>query len=101
MSELQSCVCTKDNNHDAISTQLSSSISYSCGSTASEDLTSANIVYSAYCTPDEDFDLPTPTTNIMSQMVTDRPEVNILARCAQSALSYAVATMVGVLYSTA
>jgi hypothetical protein len=41
---LQSCVCTKDRNLASISSAISSSVSYSCGSTASEDQASAATV---------------------------------------------------------
>ncbi|KAH6662438.1 hypothetical protein F5X68DRAFT_218576 [Plectosphaerella plurivora] len=88
-NNLQSCVCTKDQNYAAIGTSVSSSLSWSCGETATEDFTSASIVYSAYCTPDKSFDLPTPTANLVNDLVTDIPEFFNLARCAQSALSYA------------
>lgn len=94
VTELQSCVCTKGNNYADISTAISSSLSYSCDSTATEDFTSANVVYSAYCTPDKTFDLPTPTANIVSEMITDMPLFSSLAPCAQSGLSIAVGRMV-------
>ncbi|EEY21754.1 conserved hypothetical protein [Verticillium alfalfae VaMs.102] len=93
VTELQSCVCTKGNNYADISTAISSSLSYSCDSTATEDFTSANVVYSAYCTPDKTFDLPTPTANIVSEMITDMPLFSSLAPCAQSGLSIAVGRM--------
>ncbi|KAM0570399.1 hypothetical protein D7B24_008967 [Verticillium nonalfalfae] len=93
VTELQSCVCTKGNNYADISTAISSSLSYSCDSTATEDFTSANVVYSAYCTPDKTFDLPTPTANIISEMITDMPLFSSLAPCAQSGLSIAVGRM--------
>jgi hypothetical protein len=44
VSELQSCVCTKNNNYVSISSRISASVSYSCGSTASEDQASAQSV---------------------------------------------------------
>lgn len=44
VTELQSCVCTKNNNYASLSSKVSLSISYSCGSTASEDQASAQSV---------------------------------------------------------
>lgn len=44
VTELQSCVCTKNQNLASISTAISKSVSYSCGSTASEDQASAATV---------------------------------------------------------
>lgn len=41
VTDLQSCVCTKNNNLAAISSKISVSISYSCGSTATDDQASA------------------------------------------------------------
>lgn len=45
VSELQSCVCTKNNNFASISSEVSASVSYECGSTASEDQSSAQRVW--------------------------------------------------------
>lgn len=44
VTDLQSCVCTKNNNFASISSRVSVSISYSCGSTASDDHSSAQSV---------------------------------------------------------
>lgn len=87
-NNLQSCVCTKDNNRAAIGTSISSSLSWSCGTTATEDVSSASLVYSQYCNPDETFTFAEPEHTV-SRLVTDIPEFFNLAGCAQSALSYA------------
>ncbi|KAK4034595.1 hypothetical protein C8A01DRAFT_38951 [Parachaetomium inaequale] len=91
VSELQSCVCTKNNNFVSISSKISLSISYSCGSTASEDQTSAQSVLSAYCDPAATISFATPTA--VTAYITDIPEFEYLAPCAQSAIRYAVGTM--------
>lgn len=88
--ELQSCVCTKNNNLAAISQSISSSISYSCGSTASEDQTSAFAVLNQYCSPSVTINFPTPTGATVTNYISDIPEFQFLAKCAQSGLSYAV-----------
>ncbi|KAM0331371.1 hypothetical protein ACHAQA_003043 [Verticillium albo-atrum] len=93
VSDLQSCVCTKGNNYADISTSISSSLSYSCGSTATEDHSSGNVVYSAYCTPEKTYTLATPTANLVSEVITAIPEFTSLAPCAQSGLSLAVGRM--------
>jgi len=49
VTDLQSCVCTKNNNFASISSKISLSISYSCGSTASDDQTSAQSVSIVEC----------------------------------------------------
>ncbi|KAL2150846.1 hypothetical protein VTH82DRAFT_7409 [Thermothelomyces myriococcoides] len=91
VSELQSCVCTKNNNFASISSEVSASVSYECGSTASEDQSSAQRVLSAYCNPSKTFTFSTPTA--VSVYITDIPEFEYLAPCARSALGYAVGTM--------
>ncbi|KAK3899374.1 hypothetical protein C8A05DRAFT_37015 [Staphylotrichum tortipilum] len=90
-TDLQSCVCTKNNNFASISSKISLSISYSCGSSASDDQTSAQSVLSAYCNPSATISFPSPTA--VSAYITDLPEFDYLAPCAQSALKYAVGTM--------
>ncbi|OHW93665.1 hypothetical protein CSPAE12_07698 [Colletotrichum incanum] len=92
-TDLQSCICTKNNNLAAVSTSLSKSISYSCGSTASEDQTSAAAVLSQYCTPDATVTFATPTTNIVTKYATDIAEFTNMAPCAQSGVSYALSSM--------
>lgn len=44
VTELQSCVCTKNNNLPSVSSAISESISWSCGSTASDDQSTAQSV---------------------------------------------------------
>ncbi|KAK1573880.1 uncharacterized protein LY79DRAFT_593674 [Colletotrichum navitas] len=92
-TDLQSCICTKNNNLAAVSTSVSKPISYSCGSTASEDQTSAAAVLSQYCNPDATVAFATPTTNIVTKYATDIAEFSNMAPCAQSGVSYALSSM--------
>ncbi|KAH6842919.1 hypothetical protein B0I37DRAFT_418063 [Chaetomium sp. MPI-CAGE-AT-0009] len=91
VSELQSCVCTKNNNFRSISSQISASISNYCGSTASEDQSSAQSVFNAYCDPILSVSFPSPTA--VSVYITDIPEYEYLPACAKSAIRYGVGTM--------
>ncbi|TEA12339.1 hypothetical protein C8034_v006037 [Colletotrichum sidae] len=91
--DLQSCICTKNNNLAAISTSISKSISYSCGSSASDDQTSAAAVMSQYCNPDATVNFATPTANIVTQYATDLPAFSNMAPCAQSGVAYAISSM--------
>ncbi|AEO58950.1 hypothetical protein MYCTH_94982 [Thermothelomyces thermophilus ATCC 42464] len=54
VSTLQSCVCTKSNNFANLVRDLGVSVSYECGSTASEGQASAQSVLNAYCNPSKD-----------------------------------------------
>ncbi|KAM7184547.1 hypothetical protein V8F33_012924 [Rhypophila sp. PSN 637] len=92
VTELKNCVCTKGGNLASVQKDLSSSVSYSCGSTASEDQASATTVLSAYCNQDESFSFPGPATPV-EVYITDIPEFEFLAPCAASAVSYAVNSM--------
>ncbi|KAI1387936.1 uncharacterized protein F4822DRAFT_408032 [Hypoxylon trugodes] len=92
VTDLQSCVCTKDNNFASISSGISKSVSYSCGSTASEDQASASSVFEAYCNQDSITPFPTPTSPV-TQYITDFPAWQELAPCAAGGLSYIVQSM--------
>ena len=91
VEDLQSCVCTKNNNRAAVSRAISSSVSYSCGATATEDQASAATVFDAYCGQggDEEFAFPEPDTSV-TEFITDVPGFGDLAPCAASGLSYIV-----------
>ncbi|KAK3948076.1 hypothetical protein QBC32DRAFT_352523 [Pseudoneurospora amorphoporcata] len=91
-NELQGCVCTKNNNFVAIKSDVSESVNYYCGSTATEDQASAATVLSAYCSQDKLPEFPKPSISV-TQYITDVPEVGALAPCAFTALGYAVKEM--------
>ncbi|KAH7630224.1 hypothetical protein B0T09DRAFT_144592 [Sordaria sp. MPI-SDFR-AT-0083] len=88
-NELQGCVCTKNNNFIAMKSDVSKSVNYYCGSTATEDQASAATVLSAYCSQDKLPEFPKPSISV-TQYITDVPEVAALAPCAFTALGYAV-----------
>lgn len=92
VTDLQSCVCSKNNYFASLSASISSDVSYSCGSTASSDQGSASLVFSAYCNQDAVVTFPTPTIPV-SQFITDIPEMSYLAPCASSQVAYAVMGM--------
>ncbi|KXJ88539.1 hypothetical protein Micbo1qcDRAFT_235844 [Microdochium bolleyi] len=92
VTDLQSCVCKKDGIPTAVTKGIASSISYSCGSTASEDLSSAMLLYTGYCNQASIGSFPKPTTPINAQ-ITDLPAIQALAPCASRAVSYAVLSM--------
>ncbi|KAI1504755.1 hypothetical protein F5X99DRAFT_432521 [Biscogniauxia marginata] len=92
VTELQSCVCTKNNNFASISTEISRSVSYGCGSTASDDQASAASVFNAYCDKESITAFPKPE-NTVAQYITDLPAWEKLAYCAGSGLSEVVQSM--------
>lgn len=87
ISDLQACVCTKNNNLASISKGVSSSVSYSCGGGAAADQASASTVLSGYCNQNA---LPTfpPPEFPVSYYITEVPEIEALAPCARSAINY-------------
>lgn len=89
INELQACVCTKNNNLAAVASDLSKSVSNACGSTAAEDQASASTVLSAYCNQSKLPKFPTPVSPVQAY-ITEVAEVGALAKCAQTALGYAV-----------
>src|SRR5579871_5322979 len=47
---LESCACTKDQNAVAVASSIASLVLHDyCGPTATEDVTSASLVFSSYC----------------------------------------------------
>ena len=91
VEDLQSCVCTKNNNRAAVSRAISSSVSYSCGATASADQASAATVLDAYCGQggDEEFAFSEHESSV-TDYITEMPGFADLAPCAASGLAYVV-----------
>ncbi|KAJ1328098.1 hypothetical protein MN608_07434 [Microdochium nivale] len=89
VTELQSCVCNKDGIPAAVTKGIATSITYSCGSTASEDLSSAMLLYSGYCNQANIGAFPKPSTPV-SLHITDLSAIQELAPCASRAVSRAV-----------
>ncbi|KAI1268123.1 hypothetical protein F5Y18DRAFT_279075 [Xylariaceae sp. FL1019] len=92
VTALQDCVCNQDNNLASVSSEVVSSVGYSCGKTATDAADSAQTVLNAYCTQTSTFSFATPTVTI-SQFVTDLPYFEDLAPCAASAVSGVVMGM--------
>ncbi|RYP10586.1 hypothetical protein DL764_000556 [Monosporascus ibericus] len=92
VDELQSCVCTKNNNLESISSEISSSVSYSCGGTASDDQASAASVLSAYCNQADITPFPEPAEPV-SEYIVDLSAFQELAPCAMSGVSRALNSM--------
>ncbi|RYP88158.1 hypothetical protein DL770_004663 [Monosporascus sp. CRB-9-2] len=92
VEELQSCVCTKNNNFASVSREVSSSVSYSCGGTASDDQASAASVLSAYCNQADITPFPEPAEPV-SEYIVDLSAYQELAPCAMSGVSRALASM--------
>ncbi|KAI3324371.1 hypothetical protein HD806DRAFT_494897 [Xylariaceae sp. AK1471] len=94
VTELQSCICSKNggNNLASISSAISESLDYTCGATATDDQASAATVVAAYCNQDSITPFPSPSITV-SQYVTDLPAYQNLAPCAASGLSEVVLSM--------
>lgn len=73
----------------SIRTALSSSISYTCGGTASGDQSSATLLLSAYCNQASMPSFPTPSFSV-GQYITELAAYSNLAPCAAIGISYAV-----------
>jgi hypothetical protein len=93
-TSLQSCVCSNTAERSSFASEMSSSVAYSCGSTATDDMSSASRVLDKYCNPSSVITFATPTTNVVNAFITDLSETAWLPPCARTALSYAVMGMV-------
>ncbi|KAF5538643.1 hypothetical protein FNAPI_11044 [Fusarium napiforme] len=87
-TELQKCICST--RMDEVASSISTDIEYSCGSSATEDLSSTSKLMQKYCNQKEHITFFSPTKNIVEAYITDLPELAYLPPCAQSGLSYAV-----------
>jgi hypothetical protein len=58
-----SCACAQDNNSGAFSAALVTNVKYSCGSTASDDVSSALSVFDVYCNAGKGLVTPTVTAS--------------------------------------
>ncbi|KAK7931527.1 hypothetical protein PG985_002239 [Apiospora marii] len=86
VTDLQSCVCSKGSIPSSVQFGISNSVSYSCGSTATDDQASASSAFAAYCNQANITPFPKPTQPV-SQYIMDFPEWAELAPCAASAVS--------------
>ncbi|KAJ3520542.1 hypothetical protein NM208_g13665 [Fusarium decemcellulare] len=85
---LQKCICST--RLSEVASSISTDITYSCGSSASEDISSASKMMQKYCNQESKITFFSPTTNIVEAYITDLPELAYLPPCAQAGLSYAV-----------
>jgi hypothetical protein len=83
-----SCACLKNQNSALLSTGISTQMTFRCGSTATDDVTSALNVFSAYCAAAQSI---TPTIPSITQIVyvTELSALNLLAPCASVAVTEA------------
>ena len=89
-SALASCACSKNQNSLAASESINSQVFYSCGSTHTEDLTSAQAVFAGYCGLNDGttrFPTPSALAGSLTYYVTDLPQYSSLAPCAGTAVS--------------
>ncbi|KPM43261.1 hypothetical protein AK830_g3241 [Neonectria ditissima] len=90
-TDLQSCVCSNTADFKSVYSSISTDVTYSCGSSATDDIWSASKMMDQYCDQDSmTVTFSSPTTNIVNAYITDLPEMDYLPPCAQSALSEAV-----------
>ncbi|KAI0973414.1 hypothetical protein F4678DRAFT_426651 [Xylaria arbuscula] len=88
-SLLATCACDKNQNSQWASDQLTSSVSFYCNG-HSEDITSAQGVFSGYCglvNGTTSFPQTSEAPGDVDYYITALPEFKALARCAQSAVS--------------
>ncbi len=76
-----------------MSSSVASNVLSYCGSTASEDVASASVVFNAYCNQDAPVTTAPPGSNAVSLYITDIAAYNDLAPCAGSGLSYVVQSL--------
>lgn len=89
---LAACVCTKNKNSQLVKSIISTSARYSCSSHTA-DVSSALAFFDAFCAMGNGtsvFPKPTNPPGDMTYYITDLPGFTGLARCAKSAISYAV-----------
>lgn len=92
VTALQSCICTEKGFSSSLVGQISSDVLYSCSTTASADVASALTVFEAYCNQASTYTFPEPSITV-SQLIGDIAEIQYLAPCASSQVSYAVMNM--------
>ncbi|KAH7161632.1 hypothetical protein EDB81DRAFT_350835 [Dactylonectria macrodidyma] len=90
-SALQSCACSNEGRFNDLYSSISTDVTYSCGSSATDELTSASKMMEQYCNQDEmTVTFFSPTANLVHAYITDLPQMDYMPPCAQSAVSEAV-----------
>ncbi|CAG8950149.1 hypothetical protein HYFRA_00008384 [Hymenoscyphus fraxineus] len=95
---LQSCACTKNQNSARITQALNSQVGSYCGSTRTEDKTSAQAFFAGYCglaggSASAAFPTPSYLPGVVSYYLTDLPQYGSLAPCAASAMRYEISSI--------
>ncbi|KAF8859355.1 hypothetical protein BDZ45DRAFT_742392 [Acephala macrosclerotiorum] len=93
VTALESCVCTQDQNSAAVSSKISSQVLFTCGKTASDDVSSASVVLGAYCNQGAAITTAPPGPNAVTQYITDLSAFSDLAPCASGGLQYLIMGM--------
>ena len=92
-SALASCACSKNQNSLAASESINSQVIASCGSTHTEDITSAQAVFAGYCGLNQgtsNFPAPSALPGSLTYYITDLPQYSSLDPCAGTAVSSAI-----------
>jgi hypothetical protein len=90
---LASCACTKNQNSLAVSEKINNMVFEDCGTTHTEDVTSAQAVFAGYCglgAGTTSFPTASALPGDVSYYITDLPSFSALAPCAAEGLSYVV-----------
>jgi hypothetical protein len=87
---LASCACTNSMRSASITSVISSNVVLSCGPTATEDVTSALIVFSVYCAGGSQASFPGISVAPVTGYISDLPEVSSISQCASSGLAYII-----------
>ncbi|KAH7323039.1 hypothetical protein B0I35DRAFT_349956 [Stachybotrys elegans] len=89
ISNLHACACSNTADRSAVQSSISEQVMLSCSS-ASQDLSSAEMVFDKYCNPDRVVTFATPAGDPVDIYITDLPETERLAPCARVVLGWAV-----------
>ncbi|KFY18913.1 hypothetical protein V493_08260 [Pseudogymnoascus sp. VKM F-4281 (FW-2241)] len=95
-SALNSCACTKNQNSADASSIVLSAVQTSCGSTHTEDISSAQAVLAGYCKLGSgvtSFPAQSNAVGKMTYYISDMPVYSSLASCAKDAVHDALNTM--------
>lgn len=94
-SQLQSCVCSDDSLSRKVLSSIARGVQSRCQVYSTDDIASAQAVFTAYCDDGYTPDFPTPTTNIVPVYITGVPGIEWLAPCAASGIEEAMMKEVG------
>jgi hypothetical protein len=92
-SALASCACSKNQNALAASEGINTQVFEECGSTHTEDLTSAHALFSGYCgmaAGTTSFPTPSGLGGSLTYYITDLPQYASMPPCGKTAISSAV-----------